>query len=54
MLSATTQEAPASAKVNMNSPQLEGSLGFVATAGTQTSSVNALNIAASAVAARRG
>jgi hypothetical protein len=54
MLSATTQAAPASAKVKRNSPQLERSLGFVATAGIQTSSVKTLNITASIVAARRG
>jgi hypothetical protein len=53
MLSATTQEAPASAKVKRNSTQLDA-VGFVTIAGTQTRIVKILNIAASLAAAKRG
>src|SRR5487761_2393710 len=52
--SATTQHAPASAKVSRNSTQLDCIAGLVTTAGTQTSTVTTLSSAASNAADQRG
>src|SRR5690348_17896299 len=54
MPSATTRQAAPNATVNRNSPQLDGSFGFVITAGTHTRSANTLSSAPSTAADRRG
>src|SRR5579864_527062 len=54
MPSATTRQAAPNATVNRNSTQLDGSFGFVITAGTHTRSANTLSSAPSAAADRRG